>query len=127
MKLTVSRETLLARLGVAIRGASTRSAIQTLSGVLIRVEEEAAELQATDMELGLRVVLNVDEAQAGQAVVPGRLLLDVVRSLPEESVSLEYRGSQQDVLVASGSARFQLRTLPVEDFRSFRRCLGKAC
>jgi DNA polymerase-3 subunit beta len=116
LKLTVSRETFLARLGIAVRGASTRSAIQTLAGVLIRVEEGKAELQATDMELGVRVSLEPTEAADGRAVIPGRLLLDVVRSLPKDELSLEYRTSQQDVEVISGSARFHLRTLPAEDF-----------
>jgi DNA polymerase-3 subunit beta len=116
LKLTVSRETLLARLGIAVRGASTRSAVQTLSGVLVKVSEGRAELQATDMDLGLRVALETSAAVDGQAVIPGRLLLDVVRSLPKDEVSLEYRGAEQDVEVVSGSAKFHLRTLPPEDF-----------
>jgi DNA polymerase-3 subunit beta len=116
LKLTVSRETFLARLGIAVRGASTRSAIQTLSGVLLRVEDGGAELQATDMELGVRVSLETREAAVGQAVVPARLLLDVVRSLPKDELTLEYRSSHQDVEVVSGPARFHLRTLPTEDF-----------
>jgi DNA polymerase III subunit beta len=116
LKLTVSRETFLAKLGIAVRGASTRSAIQTLAGVLIRVEEGRAELEATDMELGLRVSLEPMESSPGKAVIPGRLLLDVVRSLPADSLSLEYRSAQQDVELVSGSAKFHLRTLPPEDF-----------
>jgi DNA polymerase III subunit beta len=116
LKLTVSRETLLTRLAIAVRGVSTRSAIQTLSGVLVRVEGSRVELQATDMELGLRVWLDAGESQDGTVVLPGRLLLDVVRSLPKDDVSLEYRSSEQDVEVVSGSARFHLRTLPTEDF-----------
>ena len=116
LKLTVSRETFLARFGVAVRAASTRSAIQTLAGVLIRVEEGCAELQATDMELGLRVSLEPESSTPGQAVIPGRLLLDVVRSLPKDDLTLEYRSAQQDVEVTSGQARFHLRTLPPEDF-----------
>ncbi|HEY6779450.1 MAG TPA: DNA polymerase III subunit beta [Thermoleophilaceae bacterium] len=116
MKLTVSRETFLARLGIAVRGASTRSAIQTLAGVMIRVADGRAELQSTDMELGLRVSLELESGTDGEAVVPGRLLLDVVRSLPQDDLSLEYRSAQQDVEVVAGSARFHLRTLPPEDF-----------
>jgi DNA polymerase III subunit beta len=116
LKLTVSRETLLGRLGIAVRGVSTRSAIQTLAGVLVRVEGGKAELQATDMELGVRVALEVSGSGDGSAVVPGRLLLDVVRSLPKDELTLEYRAAQQDVELVSGPARFHLRTLPVEDF-----------
>jgi DNA polymerase III subunit beta len=116
LKLTVSRETFLAKLGIAVRGASTRSPIQTLAGVLLKVDENGAELEATDMELGVRVQLEVSDAVAGQAVIPGRLLLDVIRSLPTDQVSLEYRSAQQDVEVVAGPSKFHLRTLPPEDF-----------
>jgi DNA polymerase III subunit beta len=116
LKLAVSRETLVARLGVAVRGVSTRSAIQTLAGVLVRVEDGKAELQATDMELGIRVAVDVSDSSDGTAVVPGRLLLDVVRALPKDELTLEYRSAQQDVELVCGPARFHLRTLPAEDF-----------
>jgi DNA polymerase-3 subunit beta len=98
------------------RGVSTRSAIQTLSGVLLKVENGAAELQATDTELGIRASAEATVEADGSVVVPGRLLLDVARSLPNESVSLEYRSAEQDVEVKSGPATFHLRTLPLEDF-----------
>ena len=55
MKFSVSRDQFLNQLGIAVRGVSTRSAIQTLAGVLIRAEAGSVELQATDMELGIRV------------------------------------------------------------------------
>jgi DNA polymerase-3 subunit beta len=106
----------LAQLSVVARGASTRSAIQTLAGVLIRLEDGRAELHATDTDLGIRASLDVEIDSAGSVVVPGRLLLDVARSLPQDSVSVEYRASQQDVELISGSASFHLRTLPLEDF-----------
>jgi DNA polymerase III subunit beta len=125
LKLTVSRETFLSRLSIAVRGASARSAIQTLSGVLLRVEEGKAELQATDMELGIRVGLEVDDSAAGIAVVPGRLLLDVVRSLPQDQLTLEYRSSHQDVELVAGTARFHLRTLPPEDFPKLPEAPGE--
>jgi DNA polymerase-3 subunit beta len=116
LKLTVSRETFLAKLGIAVRGASTRSPIQTLAGVLLKVEDGHAELEATDMELGVRVALETADSTPGQAVIPGRLLLDVVRSLPTDQLSLEYRSAQQDVEVVAGPSKFHLRTLPPEDF-----------
>ena len=116
MKLTVSRETLLGQLGIAVRGTSTRSAIQTLAGVMVRVDDHRAELQATDMELSVRVPLQVTESTAGALVLPGRLLLDVVRSLPRDELSLTYRSTEQDVELISGTAKFHLRTLPPEDF-----------
>jgi DNA polymerase III subunit beta len=117
MKLSVSRDAFLARLGVAARGVSTRSSIQTLSGVLIREEGGAVELQATDMEIGVRVKVDAEvESGTHPVVLPGRLLLDVVRSLPNDDLALEYRSQTQDVEIVSGTAKFHLRTLPTEDF-----------
>src|SRR5919206_18640 len=116
MKFSIDRERLMSALGIAVRGASTRSAIQTLAGVMIRAEGGAVELQATDMELGVRVRVAVQPERDGSAVVPARLLLDVVRSLPKDELSLEYRSSQGDVEVVSGPSRFHLRTLPADEF-----------
>src|SRR4051795_10546875 len=87
MKLSVSRDAFLARLGVAVRGASTRSSIQTLSGVMLRAEGGAVELQATDMEIGVRVAVAAQVERDGTVVLPGRLLLDVVRSLPNDDLA----------------------------------------
>src|SRR5919199_5213142 len=116
MKFSIDKDRFLASLGVAVRGASTRSAIQTLAGVMIRAEDGSVELQATDMELGVRVRVAVEAEREGSAVVPGRLLLDVVRSLPRSELSFEYRSSQADVELVSGPSRFHLRTLPADEF-----------
>src|SRR5256714_1269495 len=116
MKFSIDKEQFLTSVGIAVRGASTRSAIQTLAGVMVRAENGSVELQATDMELGVRVGVKVEPEREGAAVVPGRLLLDVVRSLPKEEVSLESRSSEGDVELVSGPSRFHLRTLPADEF-----------
>src|SRR5437763_15923836 len=82
MKLSVSRDAFLARLSVAVRGVSTRSSIQTLSGVMLRAEGGAVELQATDMEIGIRAKGAAEVERGGAAGGPGRLLLDGGRSCP---------------------------------------------
>jgi DNA polymerase-3 subunit beta len=101
------------------RVASTRSAIQALSGVQLIASAAGCELQATDMDVGLRVPLEAEIAREGTVVLPARLLLDVVRLLPAESVSLELRASEQDVELVSGNATFHIRTLRAEDFPPF--------
>ncbi len=124
MKFAIPCDQFVSSLGVAARGVSTRSAIQALSGVLVRAEGGRVELQATDMELGIRVSLTAQPERDGAAVVPGRLLLDVVRSLPKDEMSFEYRASQQDVEIVSGTAKFHLRTLPLEDFPKLPQANG---
>ncbi|MFL5847234.1 MAG: DNA polymerase III subunit beta [Solirubrobacteraceae bacterium] len=116
MKLETSSHELLAQLQTATRVASTRSAVQALSGVQLAAEGGRVEIRATDMEVALRVPLQATIVREGTVVLPARLLLDVVRQLPAGDVSLELRPAEQDVEVVSGPARFHLRTLRAEDF-----------
>jgi DNA polymerase III subunit beta len=79
LKITCTREDLVARLGVVTRAVSTRGAVQVLAGVLLRVESGLLELGATDMELSLRTTLPADVEGDGALVVPGKLLADLAR------------------------------------------------
>ncbi len=119
MKISLERDALLAQLQTVSRVASTRSAIQALSGVQLAVSSSGCELRATDMDVGLRVPLEADVVREGTIVLPARLLLDVIRALPAATVSLELRSAEQDVEIVSGSATFHIRTLRAEDFPPF--------
>ena len=119
MKISLQRDALLTQLQTVSRVASTRSAIQALSGVQIAASAEVCELRATDVEVGLRVPLAADVGREGIVVLPARLLLDVVRALPHEQVSIELRAAQQDIELISGDATFHIRTLRGEDFPPF--------
>lgn len=118
MKFSVSTTELLSQLQNVTRVASTRSAVQALSGVMLSTHGGECELMATDIDVGLRMTIAADVSAEGAAVLPARLLLDVVRSLSQESVAIELRPSQNDVELACGSATFHLRTLRLEDFPS---------
>jgi DNA polymerase III subunit beta len=119
VKISVERDALVAQLQTVSRVASTRSAIQALSGVQFAVSGDGVELRATDMDVGLRVPLEAQVVREGVVVLPARLLLDVVRSLPANQVSLELRAAEQDVELVSGNATFHIRTLRTEDFPPF--------
>ena len=119
MKVSTSRTELFTELQTVTRAASTRSAVQALSGVQLTAKAGAIELRATDMEIGLRVPLQGEIVRDGAVVLPARLLVDVVRALPGDSVSLELRASEQDVEIVAGSATFHIRTLRLEDFPPF--------
>ncbi|MBO0767926.1 MAG: DNA polymerase III subunit beta [Solirubrobacterales bacterium] len=119
MKISVEREQLLTQLQTVTRVASTRSAIQALSGVQLLASATGTELRATDTDVSLRVPLSGDVVREGMVVLPARLLLDVIRALPAAQVSLELRTAEQDVEVVSGKATFHIRTLHAEDFPQF--------
>ena len=76
------------------------------------------------MEIGLRVPLDGEVIREGAVVLPARLLVDVVRSLPGDSVTLELRSAEQDVEIVAGAATFHIRTLRLEDFPPFPEAEG---
>jgi DNA polymerase III subunit beta len=119
MKISTKRDALFAQLQTVTRAASTRSAVQALSGVHLQARSGAIELRATDMEIGLRVPLEGEVVRDGAVVLPARLLVDVVRALPGDEVTLELRPSEQDVELVAGNANFHIRTLRLEDFPPF--------
>jgi len=119
VKISLERDALLGQLQTVSRVASTRSAIQALSGIQLAASSDRCELRATDMDVGLRVPLEADVVREGVVVLPGRLIVDVVRSLPASAVSLELRAAEQDVEIVSGKATFHIRTLRTEDFPPF--------
>src|SRR5712691_2948331 len=88
MKIVCQRDELTQKLGVVSRAVSTRASVQILSGVLLRAEAGRLNLAATDMELSLRSSLEARVDGEGAVVVPGRLLVDFVRLLPANEVTL---------------------------------------
>ena len=116
LKTTCSRDDLLRGLGIVSRGVSTRTTVQILAGILLDATGGKLSLAATDMELSLRTTVEAKIESEGSVVVPGRLLLDIARLLPETEVSLEHRLEEAVVEVRCGSASYRLHTYNPEDF-----------
>jgi DNA polymerase-3 subunit beta len=126
LKISLSTAAFLRHLQTASRVASTRSAIQALSGIKIAADADGVEMLATDMEMGLRLALDAEVQRPGHVVLPARLMLDVARSLPAAEVSLELRDAQQDVEIISGPTTFHIRTLRADDFPPLPQPSGDA-
>jgi DNA polymerase-3 subunit beta len=116
LKATCTRDDLAAALGTVARGLSTRGAVQVLSGILLRGGEGTLTLAATDMEISLRASITGGVTGDGAVVVPGRLLTDLVRLLPDESVTLAHEEGDGVLSVTSGSHSSRLNVYSAEDF-----------
>src|SRR5256714_10110215 len=116
IKVVCQRDELSQKLGIVARAVSTRASVQILSGVLLRAEGGRLHLAATDMELSLRSSLEAQVEGDGSVVVPGRLLGDLVRLMPETEVTIEHRAEESVVHVTSGSSTSTLHTYAAEGF-----------
>ena len=116
LKATCSRDELLHALGVVSRGVSTRSSVQILAGILLEASEGKLRLAATDMEVSLRTEIDAKTDADGSVVVPGRLLLELARLLPETEVSIEHKLEEAVCEITCGTASYRLHTYNAEDF-----------
>jgi DNA polymerase-3 subunit beta len=116
LKVTVSRDQLAEKVGIVARALSTRASVLVLGGIQLRASAGTIELAATDMELSLRATVESDVAGEGEVVVPGRLLLDIARSLPDGEATLEVLAEESVLVITSGSASYRIHTYAAEDF-----------
>ena len=116
LKVSCPRDELARALGVVSRGVSTRTTVQILAGILLHAAGGKLELAATDMELSLRTSLDAQVEGEGSVVVPGRLLLELARLLPDAEVAIEHKLEEATVEIRSGSASYRLHTYNAEDF-----------
>ena len=86
MKFECSAQELLAGLINATRALSPRPAMQILEGVLLSAQEDEVELMCSDGSLSIKSRVKASVSDPGQVVLPGRLLTEIVRKLPEGTV-----------------------------------------
>lgn len=114
MRFRVQREVLAEAVAWAARSLPARPPVPVLAGLLIEATDEGLVLAGFDYEVSARVTVDADVSEPGRALVSGRLLADICRSLPQQPVEFASDGTK--VVVRCGSSRFSLLTLPVEEY-----------
>jgi DNA polymerase-3 subunit beta len=116
MKATIERATLLKSLGHVQSVVERRNTIPILSNVLIEATEEGGlRLMATDLDLQINETVDANVTQPGATTVSAHTLFDIARKLPEGS-QVELNAADGKMQVNAGRARFNLATLPRDDF-----------
>jgi DNA polymerase-3 subunit beta len=116
MKATIERATLLKGLGHVQSVVERRNTIPILSNVLIEAAADGSiRLTATDLDLQIVESVQAQVERPGAITIPAHTFFDIVRKLPEGSQVL-LDASEGKMLVQAGRARFNLQTLPRDDF-----------
>jgi DNA polymerase-3 subunit beta len=116
MKATIERATLLKGLGHVQSVVERRNTIPILSNVLIEAREDGGiRLMATDLDLQINETVEANVTQPGATTVSAHTLFDIARKLPEGS-QVELAAAEGKMQINAGRARFNLSTLPRDDF-----------
>ncbi|MGA0866595.1 MAG: DNA polymerase III subunit beta [Candidatus Nanopelagicaceae bacterium] len=113
MKFTVDSAVLTDALHWVSRSLSNRPTNSALHGIVIEAGKEV-HLSATDLETSAKAHFQAEITTQGKVLVPGKLLSDIARALPNKSVSFSLEGSR--VQVTAGKSKFQLPTIPNSEY-----------
>ena len=114
MKFTVGRDALGEAVGFVSRALPSRPVVPLLSGMLLEAAVDGLTLSCFDYEISARIRVDAEVAEPGSALVPGRLLAEIARSLPARPA--EFAGDADMVNLTCGRAEFGLVCLPVQDY-----------
>jgi DNA polymerase-3 subunit beta len=116
MKFSIQRDQLLKPLLLVSGAVERKSTLPILSNILFELDGNQLTLTATDLELEMiSHVPVVDAIEQGATTIPARKLLDICKSLPEQSL-LTLTVSDDHVIIQSGRSKYSLSTLPKADF-----------
>ncbi|KIH98746.1 DNA polymerase III subunit beta [Streptomonospora alba] len=119
MKFRVERDVLADAVAWTARSLPSRPSVPVLAGMLLDATADEGgrlRLSSFDYEVSAQVSVDIDAEEAGTTLVSGRLLAEITRNLPPQTVEISTDGAK--VVVTCGSAKFTLLTLPVEDYPS---------
>lgn len=114
MKFRIDRDSFADAVTWTARSLPTRAEAPVLAGLLIDASADGLTLSGFDRDKSTRATLPADISHDGRALVSGRLLAEIVKSLPAKPVDVALDGTK--VQVTCGSARFSLATMPVEEY-----------
>jgi DNA polymerase III subunit beta len=116
MKAIIERATLLKALGHVQSVVERRNTIPILSNVLIEAQADGSiRFMATDLDLQIVESVAAKVETPGATTVSAHTLFDIARKLPE-GTEVEVSAADGKMLVTAARARFNLQTLPRDDF-----------
>lgn len=114
MRFRVGRDALGDAVAFVSRALPSRPVVPLLSCMLIEVADNGLTLSCFDYEVSARCTVEAEVFEPGTALVPGRLLAEITRSLPARPAEFS---DDADVLnLVCGSAEFGLVCLPMEEY-----------
>ena len=93
MKFTIEQTKLVDVVNWVSRSLSTRPIQTALLGIVLEVEGSNLTLSGSDLETASRATTEVLVDKPGKVLVPGKLLADISRSLPNKPVTIQFVGS----------------------------------
>ena len=116
MKIDAEPTALAAAAAWCAHALPARPAVPVLTAMRLDAEGDSLTVSAFDYDLAATATIKVTVEEAGTVLLPGRLLAEITRSLPDRAVTITTDGSR--AVLSCGPATFTLLTFPAEDYPS---------
>ncbi|HEY2693618.1 MAG TPA: DNA polymerase III subunit beta [Streptosporangiaceae bacterium] len=113
MKIQVDRDVLADAVAWTARALPTRPTVPVLAGMRLHAGDELT-LSSFDYDVSAQATVDVTTEEEGSALVSGRLLAEISRSLPAKPVQIASEGGK--AVLTCGSATFTLLTMPEDEY-----------
>ncbi|TKB46412.1 DNA polymerase III subunit beta [Thalassotalea mangrovi] len=124
MKFSLNRDLLLKPLLLVSGAVERKSTLPILSNILLEVSGQSLTLVATDLELEMVAQTQVDnQGGDGKVTIPAKKLLDICKSLPEQSL-ITFELQDENIIIHCGRSKYSLATLPAHDFPNIEQWQG---
>jgi len=116
MKFIVSSSALLKQLSALSGVLSTSNALPILDNFLFQVNKGELKISASDLETTMTASLAVESKDSGNIAVPARLLLDTLKTFPEQPLTFTIDKKKFAIEISSDYGKYKLTGHDGEDF-----------
>lgn len=116
MRVSVLQENLARGLATVARAVSPRSTLPVLANILVATEDGRLRLSATNLELGITCWVGAKVQDEGATTVPARTFVDLVNTLPPDTVEMELTTRTQTLNLRSGTFNNNIKCIDAQEF-----------
>jgi DNA polymerase-3 subunit beta len=119
-QFSCNKEKFISAISVASRTVSQKSSIAALEGIYITAGSLLT-LTGYNLETGISVSMEADVKEMGSAIFPAKLLGDIVRKLPDDTVTVKVDDNYR-VKIVSGISSFSIMASSADDYPNLPDC-----
>jgi DNA polymerase-3 subunit beta len=116
MKASVTQQHLAHGLSIVSRAVAARTTLPVLGNVLLATDEGRLRLSATNLELGITCWIPCQISEEGSITVPARTIVDLISTLPNDTVALTLNTRTQTLNVRCGTSNTDIKGIDAQDF-----------
>ncbi|MBA3647480.1 MAG: DNA polymerase III subunit beta [Chitinophagales bacterium] len=116
MKFIVSSGSLLKQLQLIGGVVSSNTVLPILEDFLFEIKEGMLTVFSTDLETSMSSMLDVETGEEGKIAVPARLLIDILKTLPEQPLTFSVNEKNLSIEITSDKGKYRLTGENGDDF-----------